>query len=194
VIFFILWPTLTIAGIAISVLAWGGPVRLAKIQHAEATTKTIYKDRPILVNQRGQRGPTIGEKMAAMLDRIKKRADEGLEPQLYKAPRYQSQAQQPGMLIESPKIDEQPFWKEVFETTNTMWTKPLTRASFDEEYVGGQKTMYPKYKDLWTRLGWVSTDGRGTMTWVYDNRDAMYRRIPELRKMWGAHSPTLLTD
>lgn len=177
-LFFWLWPTLSTFSVVFSVWAWGGPVRIAKIQHGQSiVTKTVYKDRPIIVNQDKERAKTIGEKMSDLVESLRER---GRKKQLAKVPSYAHQALV--AKVEHPEtITEEGFWQEVYRVTNEMWNKPLTRPSFDAQYVNGQKAVYPKYKDLWHRLGWVGEKGNGAMYWLYDNRAAMYWRIPELR-------------
>jgi hypothetical protein len=177
---------------------WGGPVRLAKIQNPRPQSRQFKREPyPVPVNSKGSRSQdTNAEKWARAWARVGERARKGLrqagerleQPPRRKRQRKAAFTQDTQTVVAKVETPETWLMEELYRVTHYMYSKALTRKSFEREFQGenGQR-LYAKYKKWWGPckeggLGWVWVDGRGTMTWRFEEHE-LYESDRKLREI-----------
>lgn len=168
--FFSLFPILISIALVLAWSAWGGPVRLAKIQNPQPRQpRERSRDRVVPINAHGgQPRDTIADRFGRAMERIAQRQER--TPKLGKAPGFASDTHAlTAKVAPSPDVHELGLMQEIYDVTHNMYSRP-TREAFDGEYEGGQR-LYVKYKDIWARLGWVETRANQSIRFLYAERD-----------------------
>lgn len=190
--FLITFPPQVLIYLLLLMRAWGGPVRLAEIQNPRPRPKMSRpRSYPIPMNSKGSRlQDTNADKWARAWARVGERARKGLRKageRMEQPPRRRRRkaafTQETRTVEAKVKTPETWLMETLYRDTNKMYHRCLTRRSFEIAYPeeNGQ-ALYAQYKDWWTRLGWVNVDGRGTMTWRFEEHE-LYESDRKLKEI-----------
>lgn len=189
--------------VALGVAWWLLQERTTRPQASPASRQRKPKDRMAAVNRYGHSPPkSFREKLEDAFERAEERKRKSAEeaerkrraappsrPRARREPAFAQQVDRAVVKVESrgralTVRTEDSLQGEIYRVTHYMYNRDVTRAGFELAFPGENgQALYVKYKDIWTRLGWVELDGRGTIRGWVAPEHKLYESDPMLRRI-----------